>query len=76
MSSMNYDGTVRADCTYTDKQLTLILGISDDQLLEYYKDGLLFFQRTRKQPRQTTGSEYHRFIERRLGQWPDDEDGE
>jgi len=72
MASMNVAGTIDADKTYTEEQLKLILDLSPDQMLEYYRDGLRYYQRTRLQPRLTTGSEFHRFIERRMGEWPDE----
>lgn len=76
MADMNYDGTVCVDKVYTEHALELILHISRDQMLEYYRLGLQFFQRTRKEPRQISGAEYHRFIERNSREWPDDGDGD
>lgn len=71
--SMNYDGTIHADRTYTESQMMAILRISAAQMLEYYKQGLRFFQRTRKQERQVSGAEYHRFVERNSKPWDADE---
>jgi hypothetical protein len=72
--SLNYDGTIDAAKVYTEKQLALILGISEKKLVDYYKQGLNFYQRTRQQSRQISGAEYHRFIERNLQGWADDEE--
>jgi hypothetical protein len=71
--SMNYDGTIHADRTYTESQMIKILGVSRSQMLEFYKDGLRYFQKTRSQQRQISGAEYHRFIERNSRPWEDDE---
>lgn len=76
MSTMNYDGTIDATKVYTEHQLRLILDISEAQLLEYFKAGLRFFQKTRQQPRQIAGSEYHRFVERNSTPWEEAVSGE
>jgi hypothetical protein len=70
--SMNYDGTIHADVIYTEDQMMKILGISRDQMVEYYKLGLRFYQRTRSQRRQICGAEYHRFVERNSQLWEED----
>lgn len=70
---MNYYGVIHADRTYTDIELATILRIDKTYLLDYYKAGLKFFQKTRKQPRQIAGSEYHRFISENSKSWPEDE---
>ena len=76
MSGMNFHGTIHADCSYTEEELMKVLGLSRPQMIEYYKLGLNFFQRTRKEPRQVVGDEYHRFIARNSQAWPEDEEGE
>ena len=76
MPNMNIDGTIIAGQTYTENQLRLILDISQDQMLEHYKAGLRFFQRTRSQRRLITGDEWHRYTERNLQEWPRDESDE
>jgi len=69
---LNVDGTIHADVVYTEHQLMLILGIRRQEMLEYYKDGLRYYQRNRKSPRLIPGSEWHRFVERRLREWHDE----
>jgi len=76
MSPMNFDGTIWAQATYTERQLMLILGVTKEQMFEYYKDGLRYYQRNRKSPRIISGAEWHRFVERRLQQWGDGAENE
>lgn len=72
--TMNFNGTVHADKIYTENELCHILDISRAQCVEFYKEGLLFYQRTRQQERQISGAEYHRFVERNLQSWPSEDE--
>ena len=72
--TMNYNGTIHADKIYTENEMRHILNVSTAQMIEYYRDGLLFYQRSRQQERQISGAEYHRFIERNLQSWPSDDE--
>lgn len=74
MSHLNCDGTIDSDKVYTDRQLCLILHITPDQLAGYFKLGLRSWKPTREQPRQVSGAEYHRFVERMSVPCPDVED--
>ena len=71
--SFDFNGSVDVHKTYTEAQLIKILGISRAQMIEHYKDGLRFYQRSRKQQRQISGAEYHRFVERNSRPWEDDD---
>lgn len=73
MTKPNHYGSIEADVVYVESELIDILDITQRQLLEYYKDGLKFFQKKREQPRQIAGIVYLRYIEKKSRQWREDE---
>ena len=64
MSGMDYNGTICADRVYTEDQLRAILDISPAQLDQKLKKGLRYCQESRQQKRESSGAEYHRYVER------------
>jgi len=74
MADMNYDGTICADKVYTEQAIKLILHISQDQLNEYYREGLSYYERTRQQDRLISGACFHRFVERLSVPCPEEND--
>ncbi len=71
---MNYHGTVRSDCVYTEDELCKVVGISKRTMLDWYKAGLKSFRPSRRTPRQVCGDEYHRFVAINSTAWKEEED--